>query len=181
MGSDRKMGHVQSFKTYLLTFIGLLALTVVTVLVSYKNFGAMNEVVALGVATMKASLVVMIFMHGRYENKITWAFIYYPLIIVGLLVGGVFLDYMNRGDGWHGQKANFVSAVEGGKYPDAHGDDHGDASGDHSTDEAHSEDADHAEGEEKTEESDEASADQTEGGETPAESGDQENNESGNP
>ncbi|MDJ0835102.1 MAG: cytochrome C oxidase subunit IV family protein [Acidobacteriota bacterium] len=96
MGHDRKMGHVQSPKVYLGVLLGLFVLTVATVAVSYLDLGVLNDVVAIAVASCKATLVILFFMHGRFEDRITWAFIWYPLVLVGLLLGGVFLDYANR-------------------------------------------------------------------------------------
>ena len=96
--SDRKMGHVQPFGTYVKVFASLLFLTVVTVWVARFDFGIMNNMVAVGVATIKASLVTLFFMHGKYEGKITWAFVYYPVLLLILLLGALFLDYGYRDD-----------------------------------------------------------------------------------
>lgn len=87
------MGHVQDFKVYLGVLLALFVLTVVTVLASTVHFGIWNNVIAVGIAAIKASLVVLFFMHGKYEKQETWAFIYYPLILLAILLGGVFLDY----------------------------------------------------------------------------------------
>ena len=98
MSSDRKMGHLQEPKTYFLVLLALMVLTIITVWVSLFDFGMWNNLVAVLVATVKASLVVRIFMHGRFEDRITWAFIYYPLILLLLLLGALFLDYGFRSD-----------------------------------------------------------------------------------
>jgi len=100
MSEERKMGHVQPFKNYLYTFMALLALTVITVLASRIHFKPhlWNDVAAVGIAGIKASLVTLFFMHGRYEGRLTWAFGYYPVILLLLLLGAVFLDYGFRGD-----------------------------------------------------------------------------------
>ena len=126
MGHDRKLGHVQSMGTYGGIFAALVCLTIITVGVAVKvRFD--NELINLGIAmliaTMKASLVVLWFMHGKYEGKVTWAFIGYPLIILALLLGGVFLDYTNRGD----QTQFTVPATIA--QPVDHSGDHGDGHG----------------------------------------------------
>ena len=142
MSHDRKMGHVQSLKVYLSVLGALFVLTVTTVLVSIPDMGLWNDVVALLVATCKASLVILFFMHGRFESRLTWAFIYYPLIVVGLLFAGVFLDYTNRVSSMQDAMAP-VSAIgaHGGDHGEDAGD-HGEDAGDHGTD---AKDADHAE------------------------------------
>jgi cytochrome c oxidase subunit 4 len=61
--------HVLPIRIYAAVWIGLLVLTVITVKVSYLNLGVMNLVVAMAVATMKASLVVLFFMHLKYDEK----------------------------------------------------------------------------------------------------------------
>lgn len=47
----------------------LLALTAVTVAVARVDLGAANVAVALGIATVKATLVALYFMHLRYEHR----------------------------------------------------------------------------------------------------------------
>ena len=68
-GGRKHHPHVLPVRTYLAVWVGLLVLTVITVKVSYFNFGIMNLVVAMGVATLKASLVVLFFMHLKYDEK----------------------------------------------------------------------------------------------------------------
>ena len=55
-------------KTYVAVLVALLVLTVVTVGASYVDFGSMNTVVAILIATMKASLVALFFMQLRYDK-----------------------------------------------------------------------------------------------------------------
>ena len=55
-------------------------LTVVTVLVSYVNLGLMNVVVALLIASVKASLVALFFMHLKSEDRLVWGFALVPIV-----------------------------------------------------------------------------------------------------
>ena len=48
-----------------------MVLTAITVAVAYVNLGAFNKVVALGIATFKATLVVLYFMHVKYSSRLT--------------------------------------------------------------------------------------------------------------
>jgi cytochrome c oxidase subunit 4 len=70
----------------------LLVLTVITVLAAKVDMGKWNIVGALVIATIKASLVILVFMHGKYENKILWTYILIPFILLAIMIGGVFTD-----------------------------------------------------------------------------------------
>jgi cytochrome c oxidase subunit IV len=81
------LAHVVEVHVLLAVFAALIALTAITVAVSYFDFGAFNLVVALGVATIKAALVALWFMHLRYESGLN-AFIF----LVGMAFLGLFLS-----------------------------------------------------------------------------------------
>src|SRR4051812_19816398 len=68
--------HLTPFKIYYLVFGALITLTVLTVVTSLFDFGIMNIVVAMLIATIKATLVVMFFMQLKFDdlgNKVTFA------------------------------------------------------------------------------------------------------------
>lgn len=85
-----------AYRTYIIVWIGLLALTAATVLVSYVNLGMGNVVAALAIASLKASLVALYFMHLRYENRLVWAFALVPLFFLALIVCGTLADTLFR-------------------------------------------------------------------------------------
>lgn len=60
--------HITGPKTYGAVLLALLVLTIITVQASYIDFGSMNTVVALVIATMKGSLVALFFMHLRHDK-----------------------------------------------------------------------------------------------------------------
>ena len=60
--------HIASAQFYIGIFVGLVVLTILTVKVSYFDFGKANIVIAMLIATMKASLVAAFFMHLRYDK-----------------------------------------------------------------------------------------------------------------
>lgn len=60
--------HVTGPATYAKVLGALLVLTVITVYASYLDFGSMNTVVALLIASVKASLVALFFMHLRHDK-----------------------------------------------------------------------------------------------------------------
>ncbi len=60
--------HIGSNLSYVGIFAALICLTILTVKVSYYDFGKANIVIAMLIATMKASLVAAFFMHLRYDK-----------------------------------------------------------------------------------------------------------------
>lgn len=68
--------HIIPFEVYIKVLSALLVLTVITVAVAQVNFGAWNAVIAMGIATVKAALVLLYFMHLKYDDKI------YPVIFL---------------------------------------------------------------------------------------------------
>jgi cytochrome c oxidase subunit 4 len=90
--SSHELGHIVPAAVFLKVFAALVVLTIITVAVSRVHLGAWNIVVAMGVASIKATLVALFFMHLKYESPLTWMYAVLPLILLGLLLGGVFLD-----------------------------------------------------------------------------------------
>jgi len=88
--------HVTPYKTYLIVWGILTVLTVVTVAVARQDFGSLNIVFALVIASIKATVVALFFMHLKYEDSITWVFALYPLFLLGLLIGLTSVDIFNR-------------------------------------------------------------------------------------
>lgn len=85
-------GHVLDRKVYNRVFLALLVLTVITVAISRVDFGVMNIVVAMVIASIKALTVALFFMHLKYEDKLTWLFAFFPILLLFTLIGGVFTD-----------------------------------------------------------------------------------------
>jgi cytochrome c oxidase subunit IV len=85
-------GHLVPVSSFAKVLGALLFLTVVTVLAAQVDMGKWNIVGALLIASVKASLVIAVFMHGLYENKIVWTYIVIPFILLAIMIGGVFTD-----------------------------------------------------------------------------------------
>jgi cytochrome c oxidase subunit 4 len=92
MGSGAQGG----IRTYLAVYGALLSLTVVTVLVSYAELGIMNVVVALLIASLKAALVALFFMHLRGESRLVWGFALAPIAFLILILLGTLVDTQLR-------------------------------------------------------------------------------------
>jgi len=88
--------HDSGIRIYLAVWGALVVLTAVTVAVSYVHLGMMNVVVALLVASVKASLVALFFMHLRYENRLVWGFALTPVFFLILIIAGTLTDTLFR-------------------------------------------------------------------------------------
>lgn len=88
-----ELGHIVPFKIYLGVFLALLVLTVITVVVSVTvDVGHWNIVLAMAIASVKAMLVALFFMHLKFEDPITWLYAAFPIFLLFLLMAGVFID-----------------------------------------------------------------------------------------
>jgi caa(3)-type oxidase subunit IV len=90
--------HVISLKVYLGTGIALLILTAVTVGVSFIHLGGWNAIVAVGIASVKALLVALIFMHLLYDKKIFLVIFSTAIVFLGLFLALTMFDILSRGD-----------------------------------------------------------------------------------
>lgn len=92
-----EVGHILPFKVYVSVLLALLVLTVITVAAAQVDFGAFNMVIAMLIASIKALIVALFFMHLKYENPLTWLYAFFPIFLLFLLIGGLFLDNPFRG------------------------------------------------------------------------------------
>ncbi len=93
-GHDHEHDVSKHVKKYLMVGALLLVFTLITVGLSYVDFGSTKANMAIGmlVATFKAGLVAVIFMHLSAEKKL----IYNILIFTGFFVLGLFwLTYLH--------------------------------------------------------------------------------------
>jgi cytochrome c oxidase subunit 4 len=89
--------HIVPLKTNVAVWLTLLVLTGVTAGVAFIDLGAFNTVVALVIATCKALLVVLIFMHVKYASeKLVKVVVISALFFLMLLLGLSLADYTTR-------------------------------------------------------------------------------------
>ena len=89
--------HITPVRTYVATFGALLILTGVTYLVAIQDFGVLNTPIALAVAFLKASLVVIYFMGLRYNTPLTKVVVIAGFFWLFILFGLTLNDYLTRG------------------------------------------------------------------------------------
>lgn len=90
-------GHISPKSVYYSIFGALMVLTGVTVAAAYVNLGNLNFPVALAIATLKATLVILYFMHVKYSSHLTKLVIITGLFFVSLLMIETMVDYVSRG------------------------------------------------------------------------------------
>jgi len=88
--------HIVSPKIYIVIFASLMLGTSITVWAAFQNFGKFNIVIALVIATIKATLVVLYFMHARYSPKRTQLVIVCSVFWLAIMLALTLSDYATR-------------------------------------------------------------------------------------
>jgi cytochrome c oxidase subunit 4 len=85
--------HVTLLKAYVGIVLALMVCTAVTVMVASVNLGQLNKAVALGIASLKATLVVLYFMHVKYASRLTELVVVSGFFFLAILLGLTMSDY----------------------------------------------------------------------------------------
>lgn len=89
--------HIVPFSVNLKTFIALVILTALTVYTAkFVDIGHFNIVLAMGIASLKAFIVLAWFMHLKYDGKMNRAIFLSCFAFLALLVGFSALDLFTR-------------------------------------------------------------------------------------
>lgn len=92
--------HIASPKLYITIFAILMVCTLLTVGAAKVDlnqyFGGFNIIVALSIAVLKASLVVLFFMHARYSPGRTHLVIIAALFWLAVMLVMTMSDYISR-------------------------------------------------------------------------------------
>ena len=88
--------HVVSPKIYVSVFLALMFFTVLTVVVAYFDLGRANVFIALTIAVIKATLVVLFFMHVRWSSRLTMVFVVAGIFWLFIMVALTLSDYLTR-------------------------------------------------------------------------------------
>lgn len=111
--------HITPVRYYIATWLSLLVLMLATVVFAKVQFpgGTMtNNIVAMGIATAKALLVILIFMGVKYTTNLAklWAVIGFLWLTIAF---GILIDYHTR-DAVEGYYNDAGSALRVGKAID---------------------------------------------------------------
>lgn len=103
--SEHAEHHVVPVKTYLAVFFALLALTFLTVTAARMDLGEpdvfgfrvpLNVIVALSIACIKATLVVLFFMHVKYSERLVQLVVASAFVWLVFLIAITLSDYGSR-------------------------------------------------------------------------------------
>lgn len=96
-GGPDHVPHITPLSTYIAVFVALLVLTVITVGVSYMDFGGANLVIALLVATIKGTVVAAFFMHLRSDERMNTVLLCSAFVFLAIFIGLTGIDVLKRG------------------------------------------------------------------------------------
>ena len=100
MSEDHSEHHIVSPKIYFTIFAVLMICTILTVMAAEidlnQYFHGLNIIVALTIAVLKASLVVLFFMHGKYSPKRTQMVIIASIFWLAVMLLMTMSDYVTR-------------------------------------------------------------------------------------
>ncbi len=89
--------HIVQPRAYIAIFLALMVGTGLTVLAAFRDFpGPLNAVVALTIAVVKATLVILYFMHVRYSPRLIWLVIGSALFWLAIMFALTISDYWTR-------------------------------------------------------------------------------------
>jgi cytochrome c oxidase subunit 4 len=89
--------HIVSPRVYISIFLVLMVGTGLTLIAAYQDFpGPLNAVVALTIAVVKATFVVLYFMHVRYSSRLIWLVIAAALFWLAIMFALTISDYSTR-------------------------------------------------------------------------------------
>lgn len=90
--------HILPLKIYITIGAILLFLTFVTWWVAHFDFGPLNMIIAMLIALVKATLVVMYFMHLKYDSKVYLSVFLLALLMLATFIIFTMLDTERRGE-----------------------------------------------------------------------------------
>ncbi len=94
--NEHETEHVLSYGFLAQILAGLIALTGVTVVVSYIDWGFLNVPIALFVASSKATLVLLFFMHIKFEGMVIKVSFISTMVVLAILISFTFWDVAFR-------------------------------------------------------------------------------------
>ncbi|NIS74754.1 MAG: cytochrome-c oxidase [Deltaproteobacteria bacterium] len=96
MEKKNNQDHETGYGTYFFVWITLLLFTVITVSVSLMQLGKLSVLSALVIASIKATLVLAIFMHLKYEKRLFKVMFFVTIMTLTVFIGMTFFDILYR-------------------------------------------------------------------------------------
>lgn len=91
-----KNHHIVSYKSHIMVLLGLIVLTAITVLITSVELGPYNTAAAMFIAMVKGSIVLLYFMHLKFDEKIYGIMVAIVLTIFTAVIIITFFDYLYR-------------------------------------------------------------------------------------
>jgi cytochrome c oxidase subunit 4 len=88
--------HIVSPAQYAMVFATLLACTALTVFAADINLGVFNPIIALAIASFKGVIVILFFMHVKYQSKLIKVTVGAGFFMFLVLVTMTLSDYISR-------------------------------------------------------------------------------------
>jgi len=101
--------HHGGIGIYIVILVALLVLTAVTVGVAFIDFGRLNMVIALAIAFLKATLVMLFFMHLKGSSGLLKLFVLSAFAFLAVLIGMTLNDYATRHWGSQLEKDSWIT------------------------------------------------------------------------
>ena len=93
---ENEKHHITPYKSHAVILILLLSLTLISVLVTQIHFSTFSVGVALIIASVKVSLVLIFFMHLKHESKLIKGMVAGVFSLFAIVVLITFIDYLLR-------------------------------------------------------------------------------------
>jgi cytochrome c oxidase subunit IV len=88
--------HIIGYGRLAAVWAGLLLLTALTVLITRFDLGGYKVLAALSIASLKAGLVIAVFMHMSYEGRLLRWLLFVALVTLAIFIGFTFFDVLYR-------------------------------------------------------------------------------------
>lgn len=96
MAEDTRDQNVVTYGKLAATWLALMVLTVITIWVSFQDIGVFRVWAALSIASLKAGLVIAIFMQMKYEGRLLKWLLFLALATLAIFIGLTFVDVLYR-------------------------------------------------------------------------------------
>lgn len=93
---ENEKHHIVPYRTFLIILAALIFLTLASVAVTQISLGTFTVAMALLIAAVKSSLVLLIFMHLKFDNKFFLAAVIAVILIIAIVIFITLLDYIYR-------------------------------------------------------------------------------------
>jgi cytochrome c oxidase subunit 4 len=88
--------HIVTPMNYLFVYIALIIGTILTVVAADIDLGVFNPIIALGIACTKACIVILFFMHVKYQSRLVKLTVSAGFFTFIVLITMTLTDYMSR-------------------------------------------------------------------------------------